>query len=176
MKLLYVFVEGKDDVTFVNEVLSGVFLNNSIMLIPVQYQKIRNHDVKKHVKTAKAKNMDYVLLSDLDSHTYPCITSRKESRINELDGEITPDDIVVVVEEIESWCLAGVDSGIDEFSKFEIPNNTENITKEDFDEILNKTEFSKYNLIHYLSTNFNYKLACKRNQSFKYFLNKYNIS
>ena len=45
----------------------------SIWLIP---------HTEKLIKTAKA-NQDYVLLSDLDSHTYPCITSRKDKRIEE---------------------------------------------------------------------------------------------
>ena len=90
MRNLFVFVEGKEDIIFVKKVLYSIFISHSINIIPISYQRTRNHDVKKHIKTAKI-NQDYVLLSDLDSHTYPCITSRKEQRIKELDGEITSD-------------------------------------------------------------------------------------
>ena len=175
MKNLFVFVEGKEDIIFVKKVLYNIFIKHSINVIPIPYQKTRNHEVKKYIKASKAKNQDYVLLSDLDSHTYQCITSRKDQRINELDGEITQDKIIIVVEEIESWCLAGIDTNIDEYTDFIIPENTDNITKEDFDEILSKTSFNKNKLFNYLSFNFNVDLAIKRNKSFKYFLEKYDI-
>lgn len=80
MKNLFVFVEGKMDIVFVKKVLYKIFIHNSINVIPVPYQKTRNHDVKNHIRASKA-NHDYVLLSDLDSHTYSCITSRKNQRI-----------------------------------------------------------------------------------------------
>ena len=158
---------------FVKNVLYNVFLSNSILIIPIPYQKTRNHEIKKHIKAAQAKNQDYVLLSDLDSHTYPCITSRKKSRIDELDGIVDEDKIIIVEEELESWCLAGIDTSIDDYSEFEIPQSTDNITKEDFEKILSKTSFNKNKLLNYLSRDFNIDLAVKRNASFKYFLEKY---
>ena len=97
-----------EDIIFVKNVLHNIFQKHSINLIPIPYQTTRNHEVKKHIRASRA-NHDYVLLSDLDSHTYPCITSRKDQRIRELDGEITSDKIIIVVEELESWCLAGID-------------------------------------------------------------------
>ena len=174
MRNLFVFVEGKEDIIFVKNVLHNIFQKKSINIIPIPYQTTRNHEVKKHIKASRA-NHDYVMLSDLDSHTYPCITSRKDQRIEELDCEITPDKIIIVVEELENWCLAGIDTNIGEYSDFVIPENTDNITKEDFDEILSKTSFNKNKLFNYLSFNFNPDLAVKRNKSFKYFLEKYGV-
>lgn len=175
MKNLFVFVEGKEDIMFVKNVLYNLFIKHSINIIPIPYQKTRNHEVKNHIKASEASNHDYVLLSDLDSHKYECITSRKNQRINELDGEITPDKIMIVVEELESWCLAGIDESIGEYADFIVPENTDNITKEDFDEILSNTSFNKNKIFNYLSFNFNVDLAVKRNKSFKYFLEKYDI-
>lgn len=174
MRNLFVFVEGKEDIVFVKNVLHNIFQKHSINLIPIPYQTTRNHEVKKHIRASRA-NHDYVLLSDLDSHSYPCITSRKDQRINELDGEITPDKIIIVVEELESWCLAGIDARIEEYADFVIPENTDDVTKEDFDEILSKTSFNKNKLFNYLSLNFSVDLAIERNKSFKYFLEKYGI-
>ena len=175
MRNLFVFVEGKEDIIFVKNVIHNIFIKHSINVIPIPYQKTRKHDVINHIKTSKAKNQDYVLLSDLDSHTFPCITSRKDQRIRELDGEITPDKIIIVVEELESWCLAGIDTDIEEYSDFAVPESTDDITKEDFDEILSKTSFNKNKLLNYLSFNFSVGLAIERNKSFKYFLEKYGI-
>ena len=111
----------------------------------------------------------------MDSHTYPCITSRKNQRIKELDGEIKEEEIVIVIEELESWCLSGVDTSIEEYKDFNIPDTTDKITKEDFDEIISKTRFNKNKLFKYLSYNFNFDLAAKRNKSFNYFLKKFGI-
>ncbi len=174
MRNLFVFVEGKDGILFVKGVLYQIFLQHSINIIPILYQRARNHEVKNLIKTAKVDH-DYVLLSDLDSHTYPCITSRKDQRIKELDGEITYDKIIIVAEELESWCLAGIDTGIDEYSEFVIPESTDDITKEDFDKIISNTSFNKNKLLNFLSFNFNSDLAVKRNKSFKYFMEKYGM-
>lgn len=111
----------------------------------------------------------------MDSHTYPCISSRKDKRIQELDGEISADKIIIVAEELESWCLAGVDTKLMEYNDFKIPASTDRITKEDFNEIISRTSFNKNTLLNYLSFNFNVDLAIKRNKSFKYFLKKYGI-
>lgn len=174
MKNLFVFVEGKEDMLFVKKVLYNLFIEHLINIIPIPYQETKNHEVKKLIKTAKADH-DYVLLSDLDRHTYPCITSRKNKRIDELDGEITSDKIIIVVEELESWCLAGIDTTIDEYTDFVIPESTDDITKEDFDKILSNTSFNKNKLFNYLSFNFSVDLAIERNKSFKYFMKKYCI-
>lgn len=48
------------------------------------------------------------------------------------------DKIIIVKEEIESWFLAGIDSKIDQFKNFIVPNNTDSITKEIFDDMLKK--------------------------------------
>ena len=175
MRNLFVFVEGKEDIIFVKNVLHNIFIKHSINVIPIPYQKTRNHEVINHIKASKAKNQDYVLLSELDSHTYPCITSRKDQRIRELDGEITHDKIIIVVEELESWCLAGIDTNIDEYADFVIPENTDDVTKEDFDVILSNTSFNKNKLFNFLSFNFSVGLAIERNKSFKYFLERYGI-
>ena len=174
MRNLFVFVEGKEDITFVKNVLYNIFIQHSINIIPIPYQRTKNHEVKNLIKTAKTDH-DYVLLSDLDSHTYPCITSRKDKRIKELDGEITHDKIIIVEEELESWCLAGIDTSIEEYNEFVIPENIDSITKEDFDKIILNTSFNKNKLLNFLSFNFNSDLVIQRNKSFRYFLEKYGI-
>ena len=57
--------------------------------------------------------------------------------------------------------------------KFTVPDNTENITKEEFEKILSKTSFDKGDLLFKLEFDFDFDLALKRNKSFNYFLNKY---
>lgn len=61
MKNLFVFVEGKEDILFVKNVLHNIFIKHSINVIPIPYQKTRSHDVKNHIKASIAKNQDYLL-------------------------------------------------------------------------------------------------------------------
>ena len=81
MKKLLIFVEGKYDKIFVENILYNYFLQKSILLFLVTYQKTRNHEVRKNIKSDKSKNTKYLLLSDLDSPTYPCISLRKNQEL-----------------------------------------------------------------------------------------------
>ena len=49
----------------------------------------------------KSKGYDFLFLSDLDSDTFPCITKRKEKRVDEYSS-LNSGDIVIVNEEIEN--------------------------------------------------------------------------
>ena len=58
MRNLFVFVEGKEDLLFVKKVLHNLFIKHSINIIPIPYQKTRNHEVK-----------PYEVLKELLGHT-----------------------------------------------------------------------------------------------------------
>ena len=107
MNNLFIFVEGDDDKHFVEKILTKLFLSKSINIIPICYQKKRNIEIIKHIHRIRlTKNQDYILLSDFDFQ-YPCITSRKNKRINEFSNEnydcLDLDKIFIVKLEIESW-------------------------------------------------------------------------
>ena len=128
-----------------------------------------------NIKHLKSKNIPYIFVSDLDSHTYPCLTSRKEKRKKEYPA-LDCDKIIIVNEEIESWFISGVDTNLEQFKEFNIPNNTENLTKENVDKMIDNSHFiSKKDFFYEVSRFFNIELAIERNKSFKYFLKKFNL-
>lgn len=177
-KQMIFFVEGPEDMAFVEKILSRIFSDNSIDIISIiPYQQKNNGNIRHDVKHAKATGTDYVLLSDLDSHSYSCITSRKNKRVEEFydrntqEETFTLDEIIIVVEELESWILAGIDTSIGAYASLDIPENTDHITKEKFNEIISNSKFNKLDLIN--PSDYDVKLAIKRNKSFKYFLEKY---
>lgn len=138
MNNLFIFVEGIDDKKFVSEVLANLFYQKSINIIPVTYQVKKNNDINKQIiRCTKSKNCSYAFFSDLDSHTYPCITSRKDSRRKEYNA-LEDSNIFIVCEEVESWYLAGVDNSLEEFKYFKISDSTDNVTKEDLNEMIKK--------------------------------------
>lgn len=88
---------------------------------------------------------------------------------------LNPDSIFFVKDEIESWFISGMDANLEEFKEFTIPENTEEITKEIFDEMVDNSHFdSKIDLMMEISKSFDFDLAISRNESFKYFIEKLN--
>ena len=85
------------------------------------------------------------------------------------------DFIFIVKDEIESWFISGVDTNLKQFREFEIPDNTEEITKEIFNEMWENSHFdSKIDFMMEISKSFDFDLAVSRNNSFKYFIEKLN--
>ncbi len=170
MNTLFIFIEGKQDKIFVDYVLTNYLSKEkSLSVHPIPYAKKTRSKINRNIKS---KSDHYLFLSDLDGDKTPCITFKKDSRMKEYDN-LDYNKIIIVKEEIESWFLAGIDSEIEQFKRFNIPSNTDLITKEDFDEILKKHSIDNKNeFLIEVGKNFNLELAAKRNTSFKYFLEK----
>lgn len=110
----------------------------------------------------------------MDSKYYPCISSRKEKRHDEYPS-LPLDRIIIVKEEIESWFLAGISNSLNEFKEIEMPINTEHISKEDFDKMIENSKYdSKISFLKEVSKNYDMDLAIGRNDSLRYFIDKIN--
>ena len=172
MNTLFVFIEGKHDKIFVDYVLSDYLSKEkSLSVCPIPYAKKSPSTINRELKS---KSDHYLFLSDLDSAETPCISSKKDLRTKKY-GNLDSNRIIIVKEEIESWFFAGIDSKIGQFKNFNVPDDTDSITKEDFDEMLNEYSIdNKNSFLIEIGKNFNIKLAAQRNTSFKYFLDKIN--
>lgn len=170
MNNCFIFVEGYYDQMFIENILIPFLIEKPINIIPIPYQQKANKKINKDIQASSLQ--DYLFLSDLDSHTFPCISSRKEKRLIEYDN-LDFSKIIIVKEEIESWYLAGIDNSLDSFKNWTIPENTEHITKEDFELMLEEHLIpSKIDFLKEIAKYYNINLAVKRNKSFDYFLNK----
>jgi hypothetical protein len=170
MNNCFIFVEGLFDQKFIEHIMIPHMLENKQMnIIPIPYQQKSNKKINKDIK---AHSQDYLFLSDLDSQTNPCISSKKEKRKKEYDN-LDCSKIIIVKEEIESWFLAGIDTSINQFKSWTIPENTETITKEDFNSMLEENSIdSKIEFTTEIAKHYDFELAKKRNKSFAYFLNR----
>lgn len=176
MNLIFIFVEGIDDMRFINNIISPYFLNkNQIDIRAIPFQQKNNKIIKKDIKKFISHDYNFIFLSDLDSHSFPCITSRKEKRHDEYDP-LPLENIIIVKEEIESWYIAGIDYTKNELKSINFQDSTENITKEDFNRIMKINNFdSRIDFIKEILKGYNLDLAIQRNDSLKYFINKLNI-
>lgn len=169
-KRLFILVEGEDDERFLNSLTKTIFKEKYDAVIPWKYSKQKNKKINDFLISIKKMHADYIYITDINQS--PCITSKKNSITTKLQN-IAADRILIVIKEIESWYLAGLD---DNFAKkYEIPlfKNTVEITKEKFDSFMPKKFDSRIDFMSEILKNFSIDKAKKRNTSFRYFMNKY---
>jgi hypothetical protein len=128
--------------------------------------------IENYVKTIMEKQEDILCLTD-STHA-PCIPGRINDLISNGIGPFDRRAIIVVVKEIESWYLAGVDGqccrriGIPYFDR------TEQVNKEEFHSIIAKSKYKPRPACRFeMLKNFNVVLASQRNSSFYRFYSKY---
>ena len=172
MSSLRILIEGNDDQRFIDNIIHPYISKiKPLMILTIQYAEDKNINVDKLIQRFDAKNQKYILLVDYDSSD-KCITLKKEELIekfNHLNGNV----IFIVKDEIESWFLSGMNTDLEIFNEFNIPDNTERITKEIFNEMMDNSHFdSRIDLMKEISKSYNFDLAIKRNNSFKYFIEK----
>lgn len=174
MNDLRILIEGNDDQRFIDNIIRPYFSKlKPALILTIKYAEDTKIHIDKIIQTLDAKNHKYILLGDFDSSD-KCITSKKEDLIKEFE-HLNMNAIFIVKDEIESWFISGVDTDLEEFSEFEIPENTEGITKEMFNDMWKKSHFdSRIDFMMEISKSFNFNLAIKRNDSFKYFFEKLN--
>jgi len=172
---LFILVEGYFDKLFFETVIMPVF-NDKKGANAIKILECSNKTIEQ--KRNMIAHNDYIFISDKDENA--CITSVKDkikSKFKRNDADkIDKSKILIVVKEIESWYLAGLDGtkcrklGIKEFK------NTDNITKETFENSIperykgNKEQF----YLEILKT-YSIRTAKSKNRSFRYFLEKYGL-
>ncbi len=110
-------------------------------------------------------NADYIYLADIN--TAPCVSAKKE-HIAAAYPHIDQSRIFVVVKEIESWYLAGLDENKCRSLKVRSFANTEQVGKEQFEALVPK----KRSLVEFkieVLRRFSIEVARQKNRSFDYF-------
>lgn len=167
---LFIFIEGDDDERFFNRIIIPMFENKYDKVQLWKYAQKKNEKIFQFLKSIQAMNADYIYVAD--NNGSPCITDRKQ-RIENDFRNIDTNKILVVVREIESWYLAGID---DESSKsFGIKSfsNTEHINKSAFDDLKPKRINFRIDFMSEILKLFCIDTAKSKNASFSYFVEKY---
>ncbi|RDV80898.1 hypothetical protein [Ammonifex thiophilus] len=181
MRTLYIFVEGPRDEDFFRRAIVGPYLSESYAVHIVKYAEKKSpfKNIGGLIKTIrrrkeKGEDLEYIFVVDLDE--CPCITGRKQDILQKFSSVLGNLEearreldrrILVVVKEIESWYLAGLNG--DE----NLPETTEELTKEDFEKLAQDKRCSHIELMNRILDNFSVEIAAKKNRSFCYFCNKY---
>jgi hypothetical protein len=164
---LYVLLEGDIDRDFFYSVLYKLLIPKYRYVHTLMYSEECEDETEKFIKTAETGTC--IFIHDFDSAI--CKT-RKKTEISE-KWNIALDKVHLVTEEIESWYLAGLSQKTSE--SFAIENSfkkTDGFNKSYFLGLKPK-KISKTVFYQTILEDFDLRLARRRNDSFKRFLEKY---
>ncbi len=169
-KRLWILLEGNDDERFFERLIKPIFENTYDFVRSWQYAQTQTKKVKSFLRSIESMNSDYFFWGDINS--LPCLTAKKNKIKREYGIRIDIKNVIIVVKEIESWYLAGLNDiarkelGIRTFS------NTDNITKEKFEELMPKKFDSRIDLMVEILKRYSVETAKQKNRSFNYFMSK----
>jgi len=168
---LLVFVEGDDDERFFDTIFRDRFAPKYDLVRVWKYAKEPTKRVASLLRSAQAMAADHLYFADIDDA--PCVSAKKESVQKKLP-RLDPGRIAVVVAEIESWYLAGIDQAHSKRLGLYPCRTTDTTTKEQFDLMIpsrfrKRTDFM-VEILRFFST----ETAKQKNRSFRHFLERHN--
>jgi hypothetical protein len=168
---IIVFIEGNDDERFFNRIIKPILERKYTIAIPFRYSCKKKVKVNNYLKTIGCiEYVDYIFLTDINSA--PCVSAKKESKLSKYVN-IDKNKIIVVIKEIESWYIAGLNVKNSEKLGIQLYNDTNNLTKEQFNKIIpKKYDDSRINFMQEILNSFQVRTAKKKNKSCEYFFNK----
>ncbi len=168
-KRLWVLLEGSDDERFF-EKIKPTFEKKFDFVQSWKYAQEPPKKTRNFLKSIKSMKSAYLFWADINS--LPCISAKKDATKKIFSRRLDEDNIIVIIKEIESWYLAGLDNrsckeiGISSFS------NTDEITKERFNSLIPKKYDSRIDFMIEILKRFSIETAKKKNRSFNYFMVK----
>jgi len=170
-KQLFILIEGDDDERFFLRIVRPIFEKKYDAVVLWKYARAKDTKIDNFLKSIKAMGAEYIFVTDIDFK--PCVTAKKQEIQNKVKN-IDRDRIIVVIKEIESWYLAGLDSVRCKKLKIRCLRDTNDITKEQFEALIPNKFNSKINFMLEILNLFSIEIAKQKNKSFRYFIDKYN--
>jgi hypothetical protein len=171
-KRLFILVEGNDDERFCETILKSKLEGKYDDVIIWKYRQTKDEKVEGLLKSIREMpNAEYIYVTDIDQS--PCVTNKKQEIKDKFRG-IDIKRIMVVIKEIESWYLAGLDDACCKKLKIRSMGNTDNVTKEQFNDLIPKKFGSRIDFMSEVVKLFSIEIAKQKNKSIRYFLERYN--
>jgi hypothetical protein len=161
---LFLLVEGDDDERFVKRIVIPKLGARYDFVQAWKFAQERKEKVNAFLRSIKSMGADYLLLADLN--TYPCFPKKKEALL-QVFTELESTKTVIVVREIESWYLAGLED--DNPLGVQVPTDASGVTKEQFNDTMPKGLDSRIAYMIEVLKHFDIRTAVARNPSFLYF-------
>jgi hypothetical protein len=164
---LFIMVEGIDDERFFKRIIKPLFKNKYNNIKIWQHAQRSKKDKQNLLSSIEVMGADYIYVEDIDDVKKIHIKKRKiMDRIDFVDYN----KIVIVVKEIESWYLAGINRKVSDELNIPCLEKTDDIYKEDFNDIIPFNFLSRIDFMQELLNHFSFKTAVNKNESFNYFI------
>jgi len=168
-KEIIIFIEGVKDESFVRRIIKPELEKKYTCVKLYPYSKKSDKIVNLYLKSIKKiEYSDYIFLSDFDSS--PCVSFKKNKLIRKKDLE--KEKIIIVIKEIESWYIAGLNKGSSKKLGTPYYNNTDNFDKEQFHKIKPNKFRSDIDFMQEVLNHYQIETAKRKNKSCKYFFSK----
>jgi len=165
---LYILLEGNDDERFFDKIIKPRFQGKYDLVKLWKYSQQKTNKIGRYIRAINSMGADYIYVADINNA--PCVTARKCS-ISISCPQASKNNIIVVIKEIESWYIAGLDDNT--CRKLRIARtSTDDITKEQFNQLIPKNATRTEVMIDILM-NYHLDVAQERNKSLQYFLEKW---
>jgi len=138
----------------------------------VMYACMKREKVCRFIRSVVSMNHDFVLVADIDQE--PDVWSKKET-IQHRFCAIERDNIAVIVMEIESWYMAGLDNRTAQVLGVRPVRHTDHLTKEHFNRRIPRRYHSRIAFMQDILDNFSPENALEKNRSFRYFARRFHI-
>lgn len=141
-KKLHIWVEGDRDRRFFETILLPLFLSRFDDVKVREYSQMPEGIIQASIKNCQKDGNDYIFVADMDSHGRNdlCATKRlkklckaqRKEQILKNHPCISEGKIILTIEEIESWYLAGLDKESCKELGIKYHVSTDEVTKEQF--------------------------------------------
>lgn len=165
---LFILVEGPDDTRFFENIVRPLFTPHFKDIIVKEYAVRTPSFVNTMISACKGPNKCYIFQSDIDDNKKD--HKWKKEKIIKKYKSVEEDNIIIVITEIESWYLAGLDERSSEKLGIDYLSNTDDITKEKFLKLLPRKFDSKIDFMLEILKDFEIATAKKKNRSLNLFL------
>ncbi len=170
MDRIYLFVEGDDDERFFRRTIAPLLKEKNIHTEIIKYAQMKKQKVVQFISSIETLSFKYVFLADIDF--VPTIREKKKLLKNKFDN-LQGENIAVVITEIESWYLAGVSNDLAREFRIGIFDNTEMVTKEEFNLLYHNRFRSRIDFMTEILNNYSIACALQKNGSFRHFFDTF---
>ena len=167
---LFILVEGNDDERFFSGIIVPLLAPRYRAVKLIKYACMRSNRVCRFARSIHRAGDELVIVADIDQA--PGVTAKKRILVERF-GVVQPGEIMVIIQEIESWYLAGlepVDAGI---LGVHPPASTDQVTKEIFNATIPSQYVSRIAYMVEILSRFSIPSACRKNRSFHHFMDRY---
>jgi hypothetical protein len=175
-KQLYLFVEGPSDRRLITEIVKPILeerlSEQEGTVIVREYAHMQKGEMNNLLTTITASGDDYLLFADRDSAT--CVTAKKEG-LQEKFSQLDVQKVIIVARLIESWYIAGLSASNARRLKVSIPEKTDRLTKSEFNAAMPDNFKSGTDFMREILKYFDIETAKRKNKSFRYFVDKYQL-